>query len=134
MHTRRGSFFGGFGRSWRSLIGLLVGQAIVIQGLALGFSSPRAAVAEGLPVFELCLNGAHGAPGTPTDVPGEIASGHCLLCTAGWQPLLDAPAPSVLHLVSLEVGSAQPVLNDCRLSPSTARLIAQPRAPPTRDV
>src|SRR5215475_11534882 len=98
MHTRRGAFFGGSERLWRSLIGLLLAHAIAIQGLAVGFSGST--VAQGLAAFALCLNGAHGTPSAPTDeqAPGS----HCLLCTAGWQPLLDAPLPWTLRLVNLE--------------------------------
>jgi hypothetical protein len=125
MRMWRGAIFGGSGRLWRSLIGLLVAHAIAIQGLAVGFSG--LAVAQGLPGFALCLSGAHETPGAPTDeqAPGS----HCLLCAAGWQPLLDAPPPWTLRLVNLDMG-AQPPLDHRRLAPSVGRLIAQPRAPP----
>ena len=129
MQMRRGAIFGGFGRLWRSLIGLLVAQAIAIQGFALGFSGPAAAAAHGLPVFELCLNGTHEVPSAPAD--DQAPGSHCLLCIAGWQPvLLDAPPVLALTLINLEMGSAQPALHDRRPLPCLARLVAQPRAPP----
>jgi hypothetical protein len=128
MHMHRGAFSGGSGRLWRSLIGLLVAYAIAIQGFVLGFSGPLAAAAHGLPAFELCLNGTPATPGIPAN--DHAPAGHCLLCAAGWQPVLDAPPACALIPVNLGMGRAPLALHDRQTLPFIARLIAQPRAPP----
>jgi hypothetical protein len=130
MRARTGAFFGDSGRVWRSLIGLLVCHAIVFQGLALGFRGLPPATVAGLPIFALCLNGAHAAPGPPADIPGEAVDGHCLLCTAGWQPLLDAPPLGLARRIDIKIARVQPALGHQRPPAAGERAIAQPRAPP----
>jgi hypothetical protein len=129
MHAHRRALSGDSGRLWRSLIGLLVAHAIAVQGLALGLlSPPKLAAAQGLPAFGLCLNGTHETPSAPADdqAPGT----HCLLCMAGWEPVLDVPPACSPTPVRPEMGSALLASHVRQPLPSIERSIAQPRAPP----
>jgi hypothetical protein len=126
-------FSGKSRRIRRSAIGLVISYALAFQGLLAGFAGvPASPVAgEGLPAFELCLNGSHESPDIPAGAPGNACS-HCILCLAGLQDLLGAPPPNRMQPVSIETGSVSPTVDNGRPRSVDNHSAAQPRAPPTR--
>jgi hypothetical protein len=74
----------GWRRLGRQLIGVVAIYALILQSVFLGAAGapppPNAAADEGLPAFELCLNGVHNAPLSPTDLPGHQGDIHCIFC------------------------------------------------------
>jgi hypothetical protein len=118
-------------RLWRSVVPFIVGYAFIIQGLLAGFAGlPAYAVSDGgLPVFELCLNGAHETPDSPAGAPGDACS-HCILCFAGSQDSLGAPPPCPMQPVDIEIGSVSPPADNRGPWSIDNYSAAQPRAPP----
>jgi hypothetical protein len=132
MDTRVTKLTGKSEQFWRSAIGLIVTYAFTIQSLFAGFAGLAlpSHTEEGLPAFELCLNGAHEAPGSPAGLPGDASGSHCILCFAGSPDFLGAPPPYRFHPVDIEIGSVHLPIGDRRLLSVNDYSIAQPRAPP----
>jgi hypothetical protein len=113
------------------VIGLIVSYAFAIQSLLAGFTGlPVPSISDaGLPVFELCLNGADQVPGSPAGPPGDVCS-HCILCMAGSQHLLSPPPPYRMQQLGIDVGSVSAPTDHRHLLSVNNYSVAQPRAPP----
>jgi hypothetical protein len=85
---------------------------------------------EGLPAFELCLNGHQGGPLSPSDVPEHHGTTHCIFCFAGTHYGSGPPAPFSFQRINLEIGNAWLPVDNWRLPDFYEYSSAQPRAPP----
>jgi hypothetical protein len=131
MGIDRGGPSPGWWRFWRRAVGVVVIYAVVLQGALLGFAGVAASVSadEGLPAFELCLNGHQDGPLSPADLPGHHGNTHCILCFAGTH-YAPGPRPFSTERVNLEIGNAWWPVNNWRLSAFFEYSSAQPRGPP----
>jgi hypothetical protein len=114
---------------WRRAVGAVLIYAVVVQSLFLGLAgvAASASTGDGLPAFELCLNGHQDSPLSPADLPGST---HCIFCFAGTH-FASAPPPLVsFQRINLEVGDAWWPLENWRLPDFYEYSSAQPRGPP----
>jgi hypothetical protein len=114
---------------WRRAVGAVLIYAVVIQSLFLGLAgvAASASTGDGLPAFELCLNGHQDSPLSPAAPPGST---HCIFCFAGTH-FASGPPPLVsFQRINLEVGDAWWPLDNWRLPDFYEYSSAQPRGPP----
>ena len=129
MGIQRDRLSPGWARFWRRAVGVVLIYAVVIQSLFLGLAGVAASAStnDGLPAFELCLNGHQDSPLSPADLPGST---HCIFCFAGTH-FASAPPPLVsFQRINLEVGDAWWPLENWRLPDFYEYSSAQPRGPP----
>jgi hypothetical protein len=129
MSIQRGQLSPGLARFWRSSLRVVLICAVVIQSLFLGFAGVAASVSadDGLPTFELCLNGHQDGPLSPADLPGST---HCIFCFAGTHFASGPPPLASFQRINLEVGDAWWPLENWRLPDFYEYSSAQPRGPP----
>jgi DUF2946 family protein len=124
----------GRGHFWRQLIGVVTIYAVIFQSAFLGFAGAplwaNASADEGLPAFELCLTGAHGAPLSPADQPGHHGDTHCIFCFAGVHHSLTPPPHYLFQQVNFEIGNVWWSAASWRPILRSEYSIARPRGPP----
>jgi len=132
MDNPRSQFGCGWARVWRRLVSVVVIYAVVLQSAFLGFAGIAASAStdEGLPAFELCLNGHQDGPFSPADLPGHHGNTHCILCFAGTHCAPGPPAQFSFQRFNLEIAHAWWPPDSWRLSDLYEYSSAQPRAPP----
>jgi hypothetical protein len=132
MDIARSHFGRGWARVWRRLVGVVVIYAVVLQSVFLGFAGIAASAStdEGLPAFELCLNGHQGGPLSPADLPGHHGNTHCIFCFTGTHHASGPPPPFSFQRINLELGNAWWTVDDWRLSDFYEYSRSQPRGPP----
>lgn len=83
----------------------------------------------GITAFELCLNGAQQAPGSPSGPRDDLCHVHCALI-AGSQHWLDVPPPSQPERIDAAIGAVARLPGSQDLRSPDDHQVAQPRAPP----
>jgi hypothetical protein len=131
MGIDRGGLNPGWRRIWQRAIGVVVIYALVLQSVFLGLAGVAASVSadEGLPAFELCLNGNQDGPLSPAGLPGHHDNTHCILCFAETYCPPGLP-PSSVERVNLEIENALWPVSSWHLSAFFEYSSAQPRGPP----
>jgi hypothetical protein len=123
------------GRLWRPVVGIVAAYALVVQSLLIGILgatlAARAAGADALPGYELCLSHDAGTANSP-DNPAEHSNctAHCLLCIAGGQKVVLAPANVPLGRIGVAVISIRWEAYDWRNPPAFCNPVARQRGPP----
>ena len=123
------------GRLWRPVVGIVAACALVVQSLLIGILgatlAARAAGSDVLPGYELCLShdaDTANAPGNPAE--HSNCTEHCLLCVAGGQKVLLAPASVSLGRIGIAAGAVRWEAYDWRNPPGVHNPVARQRGPP----
>ncbi|HEY6258421.1 MAG TPA: DUF2946 domain-containing protein [Xanthobacteraceae bacterium] len=125
---------GGLRSGWRRAVGVVAIYALIFQSLFFGLAAVPVAVGalddQGLPVFELCLNGSQDGPPSPADLPGHHDDNHCVFCSLNTHHCLGSPPPSAFDRLYLDVATAWLPAEDWRLPAFHEHSNAQARGPP----
>jgi len=123
------------GRLWRLVVGIVAAYALVFQSLLIGILgatlAARAAGGDALPAYELCLShdaDTANAPGNPAE--HSNCTEHCLLCVAGGQKAVFAPANVSLGRIGVTASAVRWEAYDRRNPPGVHNPVARQRGPP----
>jgi hypothetical protein len=117
-------------RIWRSAIGIIVSYAVAFQSIFSGGLLPPANSDEGLPGFELCINGGAEDPAAPPDAPRQHGDNHCALCLVGADQPLAVPPDFPHQRGEIESSIVWWPAAGWLLPQARRYLIARPRGPP----